>query len=418
MGSSANPMVLFALWTVFPIGGRAQDDICRSKVCKVVAEVFDQTVNTSLDPCNDFFTYVCAGWMDIVKKKLGARTGGEHISNSFAIKKGVFPAILLKELKRLRRKILRANSSIMGVRDSEMQPVMFFESCLRFSKKNNWDFSILTLRKFFHEVGLPFFDEELNNCTDKTPLTALVKLALQFGISPFFTVQLRGSKITVMRSSVHPDQLIIGSDEEPRVIAERWKNALLLESRNTANDSRILAEFGAVFDAFHIRAREVDLLKWGRSYQAVKRCYETVFEEPVGDLDWYNLHEWSEAANSTYFDLLDQNTGNFARLDRNHTIQFSTHFFEPFLILIRDQDVSQIFTDYIRVHLLRNEFIAPLRRTECALQGKACTDIVGETHFKYCARLVSSHPAPWSFARSASAAHVQRAFHHEKLRLR
>lgn len=385
-------MVLCALLTVFPNTVGAQDNVCRSKVCRVIAEVYENTVNQSLNPCDDFYTYVCAGWMDTVREKLGSDTRPQNPSTLGALEEGVFSAVLTGELRRLRGNLRGENSSAVGVRDSEMQPLMFFKSCRRAFKKNDWDLNSMTLRKFFHEVDLPFFDEEPyvdDECTQKTPLAVLLKLALQFGISPLFTLHLSETEIFISKTDSLSREAfpVYGSSDK---IAERWKDALSEESRDTTHDPQLLTELGAILDAFRIRARKDDVLRWGRNYQAVKNCYANVFNQYSNDLESYRLGNMSAYANSSYYDLLDQHTGNILQLDENHVITFTVHFFEPMMILTGDKGFSQIFTDYIRIHLLRNEFVAPIGRTGCALQGESCTNVFKETPLKYCVRLVSS----------------------------
>lgn len=334
--------------------------------------------------------------MDNVREKVADKTERQSRSTLSAVDSNVFPAILARELKRLQDALSASNSSTVDIRDSELQPLMFFKSCRRSFKESNWDFNTMTLRKFFHEVDLPFFDEELyisDNCTDRTPLTALMKLALQFGITPLFSLYFSEREISVSKSS----HLDVGPYEEGKksdYIAERWRNALLNESRDTANDSQLLVEFGAVLDAFHIRAPERDLLTWGRNYRAVMHCVEHWFRQYSDDQKSYRLSERSNYSDSTYFDLLDQHAGNILHLDEDHVITFAVHFFEPIIILTTDHSLSQILTDYIRFHLLRNELTAPIMRTECALKGNSCRKIQRrDTPLKYCARLVSSgHP--------------------------
>lgn len=391
--SIASSMVLCALLTMFPDAAETRNNTCQSKVCKAVAEVLDRTVNQSVKPCDDFYTHVCAGWMDTVRKKLSNVTGKVRRLATTVGEEKIFPALLLRELKRRLPKVLAANSSTEHIRDSEMQPVLFFKSCLRSNRENNWDFNTRTLRKFFHEVDLPFFDEKpfiQNNCTHRTPLTSLLKLALKFGISPVFLLEFSQTRISVWKTSFRSYEQA-GTKEESKVIAKRWRKLLLYKTRGTVDESKVVTEFGAVFEAFHIRVSTEDLLEWGRNYQAVQICYETVFKQLGGDRTSDRLNKWSKYVNSTYFDLLDQNTGNIAQFNEDQQIAFTTHFFEPLLILTTDPSLFHIFTDYIRLYLLRYELSAPIGKTACGLLGENCTRSEEDT-LRYCGRLVSGSP--------------------------
>lgn len=334
--------------------------------------------------------------MENARNKLKSKPGQHNVSTMGALEEEVFLTVLSKELKRLRVKGRPLNSTSLEIRDSEMQPLKFFESCLQTVKRRiDGEFSMMTLRKFFNEVGLPFFDEEPEphvDCGHATPLTALLKLGLQFGIFPFFKMELSKTEIRITKNghSIRGYYLDLDRSEH---IAERWKLHFFHSIQNTSRDTRAFAEIGAVLEDFHIQAGKDDVLRLARNYDVMKVAFEVAFEE-YSDSDYatsFKLSEWSEYANSTYFDLLDPHAGNSAQFEENHIITFAEHFFEPLLILIRDERYWEIFIDYIRIYLLINEFSPMIKRTACAVQGNSCKHRIGETPSKYCTRLVSGH---------------------------
>lgn len=397
----ANPIVLCLLLAMFPILGRTQDDKCRTKVCEEVAAVYDQTVNRSVKPCQDFYTHVCSGWMENVRKKLGSKRGRKRIGTINALLDDVIPRVVLRELKRLR------NKTVEKSRDSEIQPVMFFNSCLRSMKKTNWDFNARTLRKFFYEVDLPFFDEKINytnddtDCPDypmKSPLTALLKLSIQFGISPLFKVYLKNKQINIYKERHFSNERDI-ANEKPEDLAESWTSFLHMytDVDSDESDPYIAVTMGALFEAYNIKAPREDVLRWGRHYEAVKYGYEQFFSQ-FNNVTYHRLSEWSNTANSTYLDLLDPHMGNLVQLEDDHVIVFYPSYFDPMLIMLRDRKIAAILIDFIRVHLLIEAVPDLIERTRCGLQGKECFEDVftqdrvsGRNPVRYCAELVSAH---------------------------
>ena len=46
-----------------PSPSTPESNVCRTKACRRVAKYIRNSMNTSKDPCNDFFDYVCGGWI-------------------------------------------------------------------------------------------------------------------------------------------------------------------------------------------------------------------------------------------------------------------------------------------------------------------------------------------------------------------
>lgn len=389
---NAKPIVLCALLILFPIAGRTQDSTCRSEVCKLVAEVIDQTVNDTLEPCDDYFTYVCSGWMEKVKKILEPKNKPMLVGPLDSIQLEVVPRFVLRELKRLRK---LANATKNNLRESEMQPAMFFKSCLRSIRKTNWEFNIITLRKFFHEVDLPFFDETADtkdNCTDKSPLTTLMKLALKFAIYPLFRIKLAAREINVDKTEFRkevPDH----SNRTAQERADDWTATLRDDIQFDELDTFIYAELGALLDAYHIRAPSSAIIRWGRNYEAVLKNYENEdgFSQYTNRTS-YLLGQRAKVVDSTYLELLDQHTGNLAHLEGNHTISFAPSFFEPIIIMLTDKALAPIFTDYIRIYLLKEALPDLVKRTRCSIEGEECDEPQWMRNIlRYCSDLVSAH---------------------------
>ncbi|KAL1469250.1 hypothetical protein MTO96_004959 [Rhipicephalus appendiculatus] len=49
---------------LFPRRRFASTSVCESPACRARADLILESVNISADPCEDFYAYVCNGWID------------------------------------------------------------------------------------------------------------------------------------------------------------------------------------------------------------------------------------------------------------------------------------------------------------------------------------------------------------------
>lgn len=383
------PIVLLTLFLMCGSAPTARcQETCNSTICREVADVYDKTVNTSVNPCTNFFEYVCSGWWQNVVRKLSNSTTWAGAA-TFKLLDDAVPNILSKNLKAI-RDFARANGSYRGFRESEVQPTLFFRSCLRAIRKSNWEQNILTLREFFHKVDLPFFDEPID--PKKTAFASLMKLALLFGVTPIFEVDVSDNIFRVSRTVEalnRPKKNLLPTDQ-----ATVWKQEIFNLSQVQELDQEIWTEVFPTLEAFHIRLSKRNILRMGRNLIAVDILVEH-FMYQGEKFETVPFETWSEILQSTYFDLFDGHMGNLAKLTKDRNLTMVPDFFKSIVLLTRDPEMTPVFIDYLRWHLLTVEFKHLIRRTKCVFLK--CDPIEETRPVKYCSILVSNHLCRGSF---------------------
>lgn len=381
---------LSTMWCVVPTA-RCRE-ICNSTTCKEVAKAYDSSVNLDLRPCSDFFTFVCSGWMQKMKEVMSNKTDQSFEFETFSLlERQVIPRILSKEIRRIRDK--ERNISSEGLPKSDLQPTMYFLSCLRARKKNDWGLTTQTVRKFFHEVGLPFFDEPID--PETTAFSALLKLALQFDIKPLFRVEPGQYGFFVSKATIIDKLDTIPSPV--RLTRDRyteWKRLLLSHSqaRSAAEEDTItLTRFAATFDAFHIRLKKKTILRIGRNVHAVTYGIKNYMRQGKENYTFARLSEYSDDLESTYFELFKGQLGNLATPNQEYWLMMISQYFKPMVLLTKDANLSQIFYDFIGYHILEQELKEVIGRTKCGRTG-FCNRVIESRPVRHCGVLVSTHP--------------------------
>ena len=207
-------------------------EVCDTPICRNVSTVYEETVNSKLNPCDDFSTYVCHGWLHNLIEKFPVVTCSS--TNSLRkLQERVMAEILTHQMERIRHRL--SNSSAGEFRLSEIQSTQFYMSCIHDREFVNWEQIKLTMRKFFHEIDLPFFDELRG--PGQSPFAVMMKLALHFEVEPLFQIDLKGYHIYVKRSS-DINMTKPARDELPKVqdTINRFRSKLLNLSNNTYSD--------------------------------------------------------------------------------------------------------------------------------------------------------------------------------------
>lgn len=379
-------IVSYAVLTIHSVTAAAENQkTCNSEVCKIVAKIYDDTLSRTVSPCTDFFTYVCSGWFQKVENKSSLKSELVFAGTDESLSEAT-THILLKQLERVRNEAGKA--PVGKFRKSEVQAAMFFKSCLRSRRKPNWDRNLETLRRFFEEVGLPFFGQPAD--TRNTPFSVMMKLALQFDIKPLFKTTVQEKQVWLRKTRGGYKHRRFGIPLE--AVVGEWRRSLNRFSRNTTNDAKILINFGPILETLAVRFRKQELITWGRNFYAVDDCRKRVFEQ-FADYENVSFGTYSDVLNSTYFDLFNPHMGNLANLQKKHFLSVATQFFEVLVIVTTDVDFAEMFYDYIRLYLVGTEFIQHIGRTGCAIR-KGCKVSAEVTDLKYCAELVGMS-SPW-----------------------
>ena len=330
---------------------------------------------------------MCEGWLEKVynkydrsksKVEVGTRSRGE------AVVKDIFRGRAIRYMNRLNE------TPWTAIMDSDIQTAQFFKSCLLAHEKEHWESSIQTLRRFFHEIDLPFFDEVAE--PGQVPLTALMRLALQYDFRIIFEIYSREFFVYVQKSQPYPT-----APEEPptapKVTAEKWRKILLNLSEDTSSDKTFQVEIAPLLADFQIHVPESTLIRLGRNYVAVNKSIAHHFlGEPRATQIPFDLH--SEALGSTYSDFFKEHLDNIPRMEtfEKFKLVLDRFYFEPLVMVTRDPSLSQIFSDFLGIELLKTDFFQQLvHRTDCL--NKSCDVISYLNTEEYCTDLVRVHSA-------------------------
>lgn len=128
---------------------------CHTKQCKEVAEYLKYSMDTSKDPCDDFYEYVCGGW----KKKNPIPSSSSSYS-TFTKLHGKVEKIL--------RKILEGGiSNITGATEAMMKmPTQIYQSCM--DLKSIDATADKPLRKLIKQIGSWSIDEKSHDWDEKS----------------------------------------------------------------------------------------------------------------------------------------------------------------------------------------------------------------------------------------------------------
>lgn len=386
------PRIIF--WTLFTIciiaSAEGWREKCNTTICDIVGEIYNHVANTTANPCSDFYTFACSGWSrKLVQWTLNStrNTSADRIYNG---KTGTWDAldrateiILSNRMNRILSRY--PNRSLNEFRSSEIQPTMFYKSCLRARKGINWALGAVTLRRFFHEVDLFFFDEPVT--PERTAFSALLKLAMQFEINPLFRVTLKDKQYIVRKS-----ELLSSLPPNPKPVHEivsRWKRRLRSFANSSQFDARIHTRYAATLEAFQIHVDEKTLVRMGRNFLAVEIAIRREFIQSDSHYENIPFYTYSAELNSTYFDLFYPHMGTSGILQRKDILNMQPKFFVPLALLTRDASFSELFNDYLRMYLLRSEFFELVGRTKCAFFP--CDFSIQRDPARDCVILVSSH---------------------------
>lgn len=127
---------------------------CHTKECKEVADYLKYSMDTTQDPCNDFYEYVCGGW----KKKNPIPSS----SSSFS----TFTKLHGKVEKLLKKILEKGISNITGATDAMMKmPSQIFDSCM--DLKSIDEIADKPLKALIKKMGSWSLDEKSHDWDEK-----------------------------------------------------------------------------------------------------------------------------------------------------------------------------------------------------------------------------------------------------------
>lgn len=308
---------------------------------------------------------------------------------AFELLNDMVPNIISKRIREIHERV--RNNSLKGLRASEIQPARFYQSCLRALRNNDWEANAETLRRFFFEMGLSFFDEAVS--PERTAFSAMMKLTLQFGIAPLFYVDpAEGEGGGFFFSKSRALEEYPPSPRPGLTIYRDWKHYLRsrAEEISVNRDTQLLGRLAAMFEAYHIHLEKSTLLRVGRNFLAVEIGILSYMRQGRRGFVHVRLSEWSKELGSTYYDLFEGHVGNSARIKKDFWLTMHPTFFTPIVMMTQDANLSRIFHDFMGVYLLESEFHDLIGRTRCIFMD--CKPDIDSVPEKSCAKMVSSPP--------------------------
>ncbi|XP_018493855.1 endothelin-converting enzyme 1-like [Galendromus occidentalis] len=321
----------------------AEARICTTGVCNAVADAFQASINTSLNPCDDFYSYVCLGWL----KKDPNFLGGKFGPTGTIIRVVEANMIILgKALKKMSQK------PISMLRDSENQAVAFFSSCIHAHSSGPKISAESTLRRFFHSVRLEYFDEMPN--PNVTGFSVLFDLALKYDIDLLFSVDIASDSFRMGRS--YTPRLFDPSMRVTGNFSDYWKPILLESAKDTSNDPKILNELSSVFSAAGLSIERSRLLRYGRNHFAVENATKHLFLVR-NRRQRRTFAEWKKLTRFPWFKFFNIHVVNLAKInEETHELNFDQEFFDGIAKISSDFETMQIFKDFAAVALLISDF--------------------------------------------------------------
>ncbi|XP_029165172.1 neprilysin-1-like [Nylanderia fulva] len=163
--------------------------ICESEDCVRIAASLKESMDTSVDPCDDFHQYVCGRWSE------------EHPISDFSLSNSWFNERDDRVIKKI-RDLLKVNMSESEVPWAVMQAKTLFTSCMDVRTLNELNLS--PLYDLLELLNLPVIPAGLTNeTTNYIQLMAKVKRIL--GIDVFFGIEVASDPKNNTRNVIYFD---------------------------------------------------------------------------------------------------------------------------------------------------------------------------------------------------------------------
>ncbi|CAN7996911.1 unnamed protein product [Ixodes pacificus] len=170
--------------------------VCASKSCQSVSKLINSSINSHLDPCDDFYTYVCDGWRR------------SHSLKSSESQRSVFSEVNDRVRSQLHESLLQISGRTTN--NTRIRKLaLFYQACTKsLTPEGN---GVVSIKKFLRRVGMAWPDEDVQkNATDLLEL--LVTLSMTWNVNVLFSYSIKslstgkGVLTLGMPSSLVPSQ--------------------------------------------------------------------------------------------------------------------------------------------------------------------------------------------------------------------
>lgn len=147
--------------------------VCRSQVCKDVARSIARSLNRSVDPCKNFYRFVCDGW----KRKHPVRRN-EVRSSPFSLVGKELDTVIKKALNKI---------PVTGKKQGALEKAaVMYHECLRNYDTTNSTESMKVLMELLRYLHMPWPSLEANHTVDLFEI--IVQLSLRWSIPSLFSL--------------------------------------------------------------------------------------------------------------------------------------------------------------------------------------------------------------------------------------
>ncbi|CAN7996552.1 unnamed protein product [Ixodes hexagonus] len=176
--------------------------VCASKSCQAVSKLLNSSVNSELDPCDDFYAYVCDGWRR------------SHPLRSFESQRSVFSEATNNVRSRLHESLLKISGKT--TKNAPIRKLArFYQACTKsLTPEGN---GVVSMKKFLRHVGMAWPDEDVQrNATDLLEL--LVSLSMTWNVDVLFSYSIKSlSKGKGAITLGMPSPLVPGQQSETKM---------------------------------------------------------------------------------------------------------------------------------------------------------------------------------------------------------
>ena len=372
------PYAVMMIVAIAPMRGNAGK--CSNPACKELARIYDDT-DESLR-CDDFYTAVCAKWTKKVVETVGKDYSSNYTTSTETLVENALRIVVRKRLLQVRRLLESDNAPTVRPLPEEIQMTELFMSCLRtFELGESDENDQMTLRKLFHEIGLPFFGEAAE--PNQNSFSAMMKANLIFGFEHVFSIRLGYYGIEVL-NVWHPDKernLTIATLDDLKTNF----NESVDEFSGPQHTALISTRFGSLLDMHRIRVSKEVLFRMGRHTLAA--------EEVLEDFGKFGIYEVVSLKSSlppasdyrTLYDAFVENMGGMGKPNQNSDFRGHLLQFMHLDSVSKDPNVSQVIMDYLAIRILEVDLAEGLWKDGC----KRCNREIPADRQEHCATLVS-----------------------------
>ncbi|XP_064454870.1 neprilysin-1-like [Ornithodoros turicata] len=153
-----------------------EEVICTSRVCEAASDMLNHSINDELDPCDDFYAYVCDGWQK------------SHLLRPQESQRSVFGDVDEKVRNRMHQFLLNATTN--ETRSDIKYLAVLYKACIKsLTPEGN---GVVSMKRFLRRLGMFWPDLEVDVARNGTDiLETLVSLSMTWNVEILFSYSVK-----------------------------------------------------------------------------------------------------------------------------------------------------------------------------------------------------------------------------------